>query len=180
MILDEFEEKLSRMRDYPEKALIFDITRFAESNIAYASQLANIIVARIIDPQTNITYKLPIFYLLDSIMKHVGGSYPALFSRHLAEVFIRAYEEVIYYSFFVIVSNFDSACIFTFQLPEKDQAKLDFLLITWEERKLLSIELLARMRNHIINRNANKQFMHQQPSYIDKVSLIFMDYLFAA
>ena len=52
------------------------------------------IVARIIDPATEVGHKLPIFYLIDAVMKHVGGPYPALFSRHLAEVFKRAFDEV--------------------------------------------------------------------------------------
>lgn len=126
-LLAEFESKFNRLGNYPEKTIIFDITRFSEVHIGIANILANIIVARIIDPNTNLTFKLPIFYLIDSIMKHVGGPYAALFSRHLAEVYLRVFDE----------------------LPEKDRARLDFLLSTWEERKLLSSELLSRMRSHI-------------------------------
>ena len=35
------------------------------------------------------------------------------------------------------------------QLSEKDRARLDFLLSTWEERKILPRDLLALMRAHI-------------------------------
>jgi hypothetical protein len=93
-LLAEFEAKLNRLRDFPDKAIILDLTAFCERSINISLHLADIVIARIIDPATNLAFKLPIFYLLDSIMKHVGGPYPALFSRHLAEVFKRSYEEV--------------------------------------------------------------------------------------
>jgi hypothetical protein len=90
----DFEVMLSHLTDFPDKKIIFDITQYAEINILNGGQIANIIIGRIVSPATNLTYKLPTFYLIDSIMKHVGGPYAALFSRHLGEVFARAYDEV--------------------------------------------------------------------------------------
>jgi len=90
-IISAFEQKLSCLKDWPDKFIIYDITKFAEEYIVYAgyfyleihtylgtnwilfSYIVNMIAAKCIDPQTNITYKLPLFYLMDSIMKHVGG-----------------------------------------------------------------------------------------------------------
>jgi hypothetical protein len=92
-LLAEFEGKYVRLT-WPDKNIILDLTAFCERNIAISIHLSDMIVARIIDPATDISHKLPIFYLIDAVMKHVGGPYPALFSRHLAEVFKRAFDEV--------------------------------------------------------------------------------------
>jgi hypothetical protein len=93
-LLADFETKFHHLKDFPDRAIILDLTAFCELHIEIAPHLADIIIARIIDPNTNLGYKLPIFYLIDAIMKHVGGPYPALFSRHLGEVFKRAFDEV--------------------------------------------------------------------------------------
>lgn len=95
LILRDFEYKLNQLRDFPERASILDLTKFSEVHISLAEFLANIIAAKVIDPATNVTYKLPIFYLMDSIMKHVGGPYAAFFGRHLLEIFSRTFVEVI-------------------------------------------------------------------------------------
>jgi hypothetical protein len=92
-LLAEFEGKYVRLT-WPDKNIILDLTAFCERNIAISIHLSDMIVARIIDPATDISHKLPIFYLIDAVMKHVGGPYPALFSRHLGEVFKRAFDEV--------------------------------------------------------------------------------------
>lgn len=92
--LTEFGHLFYRLKDHPDRELIMELTIFCEIRIDLAAHLADIIIARIIDPQTNMTYKKPIFYLIDSVMKNVGGPYAALFSRHIAEVFERAYGEV--------------------------------------------------------------------------------------
>ena len=92
-LLAEFEGKYVRLT-WPDKNIILDLTAFCERNIAISTHLSDMIVARIIDPATEVGHKLPIFYLIDAVMKHVGGPYPALFSRHLAEVFKRAFDEV--------------------------------------------------------------------------------------
>ena len=92
-LLAEFEISYMRLT-WPDKNVILDLTKFCERNIAISLHLADMIIARIIDPATDVTHKLPIFYLIDAVMKHVGGPYPALFSRHLGEVFKRAFDEV--------------------------------------------------------------------------------------
>jgi pre-mRNA cleavage complex 2 protein Pcf11 len=95
-IVREFETKLSFLRDFPERAIILDLTKFAEIHIQYSSQISMVLIDRLLSPGTNITFKLPTFYLLDSIMKHVGGPYAALFSRRLLEAYTRAYNEVLH------------------------------------------------------------------------------------
>jgi hypothetical protein len=93
-LLAEFEGKFACLK-WPDKNIILDLTAFCERNISISLHLSDMIIARIIDPATDVNYKLSIFYLLDAVMKHVGGPYPALFSRHLAEVFKRAFDEVL-------------------------------------------------------------------------------------
>lgn len=93
VLLAEFERKYSLLI-WQDKNIILDLTAFCEKNIAISTHLSDIIVARIIDPATNTAHKLPIFYLIDAVMKHVGGPYPILFSRHLGAVFKRAHDEV--------------------------------------------------------------------------------------
>ena len=103
-LLAEFEGKYARLV-WPDKNIILDLTAFCERNIAISLHLSDIIIARIIDPATDVTHKLPIFYLIDAVMKHVGGPYPALFSRHLAEVFKRAFDEVPFHKIFRCCEN---------------------------------------------------------------------------
>ena len=105
-LLAEFEGKYARLV-WADKNIILDLTAFCERNIAISLHLSDIIIARIIDPATDVTHKLPIFYLIDAVMKHVGGPYPALFSRHLAEVFKRAFDEV--RSFFILMQSFSQS-----------------------------------------------------------------------
>jgi hypothetical protein len=45
-------------------------------------------------PTTNIAVKLPLFYLMDSVMKNVGGLYLDLFAAHIAVVYQRVFAEV--------------------------------------------------------------------------------------
>lgn len=118
LILRDFEYKLNLLKDFPERNMILDLTKISEIHISLAEFLSNIIAAKVVDPMTNITYKLPIFYLMDSIMKNVGGPYAALFGRHLLEIFSRTFTEV----------------------PTKDREKLDFLLGTWEERQVTCLK----------------------------------------
>lgn len=66
-------------------------------------------------------------------MKVVGGPYPLLFGKYMAEAFNRTFDEV----------------------TDREKGKLDVLLGTWEERKLLSLDILARMREHTRNRIIN-------------------------
>ena len=94
LILENFKIGLSQLRDFPDKKVILDLTRFSEDHLPMAPALVNILVSRLMDPTTNITYRLPTFYLIDSVMKHVGGPYPNLFSRVLGDAFVHSYNEV--------------------------------------------------------------------------------------
>jgi hypothetical protein len=125
--LINFSEKFDRMKDYPERETIRELTEIAKDHIMSSQDVATFIVTRIIDPRTNSSFKLPMFYLIDSIMKHVGGPYASLFSKLLSEIYPVAF------------SN----------LHKKDCERVIFLLSTWEERKLLPNELILSMKENL-------------------------------
>ena len=127
-LLMYFTQNLENMKDWPDKAIIMDLTSITEHNINFAHNFVNIVISRLISPQTHSSYKLPMFYLMDSIMKHVGGPFAALFSKHFIDIFP------------ISVHN----------LHESDRKKLLFLIGTWEERKLLPPELLLNMKETIL------------------------------
>ncbi len=93
-ILYEFETLLALLKEHPDKKLILDLTKICEHYVSLAEPLSDMIIARIIDPVIPPNWKLPIFYLLDSVMKHVGGPFAALFSRHLGAAVQRTFDEV--------------------------------------------------------------------------------------
>lgn len=122
-----FTQHLESMKDWPDKAIIMELTGITERNIDYAFNFVNIIVSRLMSSQTHSTYKLPMFYLVDSIMKNVGGPFAALFGKHFYDIFG------------VTISG----------LHDTDRKKLDFLIGTWEERKILPTDLLLLMRQTV-------------------------------
>lgn len=127
--LNAFTLNLERLKDWPDKIIIMELTAITEKNINFAFHFANIIIARLVDDRTHTSYKLPVFYLIDSVMKHVGGPFAALFGKHLSDQYV------------IAVRN----------LHEKDRKHLDFLLGTWEERKLLPGDLIAKMK-HLLSK----------------------------
>jgi hypothetical protein len=122
-ILDQFKATLATLRDYADKQIITNLTYTAEKSINLAYEFASIIISSLVSSPA--PYKLPLFYLLDSIMKNVGGP----FWTHVEDLFSRNKTYVL--------------CLR--DLPEQQRSKLIFLLGTWKERKLLSFELLHSM-----------------------------------
>jgi hypothetical protein len=126
----QFVSRLENLKDWPDKMLITEITALAEKYIQSAYDISHVIVSRLINPVTNSSFKLPMFYLVDSIMKNVGGPYAAFFGKQFSDTYVYALND----------------------LHQKDKEKLAFLLTTWDERKLLPDDLLIRMRNQLENR----------------------------
>jgi len=123
----EFQRRVRELKDWPDRDIIVSVTNMAKQYISSAAAFTNVIVGTLIDPATFASYKKPLFYLIDSIMKNVGGPYAAFFTKHFAEVY------------HLIVKD----------LPEEDREKLKFLFGTWEERNFLPADLLAKMRQHL-------------------------------
>ena len=48
-VVADFERRLSKLKLWPDKAAIFDLTAFAEKNENIANHIADILISRIID-----------------------------------------------------------------------------------------------------------------------------------
>jgi hypothetical protein len=135
--VEEFEMALQRLKDFPDRLIIHELTCLADEYSVASTHLADSVVAKILDVsfallntcfcilnvrfhvananmitetssnafrnlfidvlwqrRTRRADKAPLFYLMDSILKFVGGPYVGLFSTHIAEVFFRAFDEV--------------------------------------------------------------------------------------
>ncbi len=79
--LHELSIRLDSLRDWPDKIIITEATGIANVCIQSAHEVTSTIMSRLINPNLNASYKLPIFYLIDSIMKTVGGPYAAMFAK---------------------------------------------------------------------------------------------------
>lgn len=85
---NEYDQFLIQLT-FNSKEMINNLTKIAGENIKSATGLSFVIEARIINAAP--TGKLPYLYLLDSIVKNIGGVYVHKFSRNLYNVFRNVY-----------------------------------------------------------------------------------------
>lgn len=140
--LQTFLSRLEGLKDFPDKNAILELTAITEKNIGFAEHFANIIMARLTSEQTHACYKLPLFYVIDAIMKHVGGPFANLFSVKFSEGYVQA----------------------LFDLNQIDRKKLMFLLDTWDERSFMTFDLIKKMKA-VLESPANRPAVapaHQQ------------------
>ncbi|KAH8398962.1 hypothetical protein KR222_004292 [Zaprionus bogoriensis] len=88
------EEYLSSLTDLNcnSKPLINMLTMLAEENINYAHVIVRVVEYHI--SQVAPEFKLPILYLIDSIIKNVKSSYVQLFGQCIVNIFLNAFESV--------------------------------------------------------------------------------------
>ncbi|EDW77070.2 LOW QUALITY PROTEIN: uncharacterized protein Dwil_GK22121 [Drosophila willistoni] len=88
------EEYLSSLQDLNcnSKPLINMLTMLAEENINYARVIVRVVEYYI--SQVPPEFKLPILYLIDSIIKNVKSSYVQLFGQCIVNIFLTAFESV--------------------------------------------------------------------------------------
>ncbi|XP_026836593.1 uncharacterized protein LOC6549106 isoform X4 [Drosophila erecta] len=88
------EEYLSSLQDLNcnSKPLINMLTMLAEENINYAHIIVKVVEYYI--SQVAPEFKLPILYLIDSIIKNVKSSYVQLFGQCIVNIFLHAFESV--------------------------------------------------------------------------------------
>uniref|UniRef100_A0A8D0DJV8 Pre-mRNA cleavage complex 2 protein Pcf11 n=1 Tax=Salvator merianae TaxID=96440 RepID=A0A8D0DJV8_SALMN len=68
------------------------LTILAEENVPFAKDIVSLIEAQIAKAPSN--EKLPVMYLMDSIVKNVGREYLAAFTKNLVTTFVNVFEKV--------------------------------------------------------------------------------------
>jgi hypothetical protein len=94
-MLADFEARLCQLGDWPNGAVIYDLTAFLDMNRNSAGNLSEYLVARIMNPAINQAYKFPLFCVLDSVMRGVPDPYISLFSHFIVDMFKYVFENVI-------------------------------------------------------------------------------------
>ncbi|XP_029957302.1 pre-mRNA cleavage complex 2 protein Pcf11 [Salarias fasciatus] len=91
---DACREYQSSLEDltFNSKPHINMLTILAEENVTFAKDIVAIIEAQISKAQP--AEKLPVLYLVDSIVKNVGGEFLAVFAKNLITSFICVFEKV--------------------------------------------------------------------------------------
>nr|XP_019968410.1 PREDICTED: pre-mRNA cleavage complex 2 protein Pcf11-like [Paralichthys olivaceus] len=91
---DACREYQSSLEDltFNSKPHINMLTILAEENLTFAKDIVAIIEAQI--SKAPAAEKLPVLYLVDSIVKNVGGEYLAVFAKNLITSFICVFEKV--------------------------------------------------------------------------------------
>ncbi|XP_067842368.1 pre-mRNA cleavage complex 2 protein Pcf11 [Heptranchias perlo] len=91
---DACKEYQSSLEDltFNSKPHINNLTILAEENLKYSPEIVKLIEAQI--TKAPVSEKLPIMYLMDSIVKNVGGSYISLFAQNLMSTFASVFEKV--------------------------------------------------------------------------------------
>ncbi|XP_077447884.1 pre-mRNA cleavage complex 2 protein Pcf11 isoform X2 [Stigmatopora argus] len=91
---DACQEYKSSLEDltFNSKPHINMLTILAEENVSFAKDIVAIIEAQI--SKAAAAEKLPVLYLVDSIVKNVGGEYLAVFAKNLITSFICVFEKV--------------------------------------------------------------------------------------
>ncbi|XP_072332643.1 pre-mRNA cleavage complex 2 protein Pcf11 isoform X3 [Scyliorhinus torazame] len=91
---DACKEYQSSLEDltFNSKPHINNLTILAEENLKYSLEIVKLIEAQI--TKAPASEKLPVMYLMDSIVKNVGGSYISLFAQNLSPIFSSVFEKV--------------------------------------------------------------------------------------
>uniref|UniRef100_A0A8C4NF08 Pre-mRNA cleavage complex 2 protein Pcf11 n=1 Tax=Eptatretus burgeri TaxID=7764 RepID=A0A8C4NF08_EPTBU len=90
-VCEEYKSSLADLT-FNSKPHINMLTILAEENLQYATDIVKIIEAQIAKATT--AEKLPILYLMDSIIKNVGKDYLSLFTQNIVSTFVITFEKV--------------------------------------------------------------------------------------
>lgn len=122
-----FSTQLDELRDFPEQAKINNVAHIAKTQERLAGPFVDCVINRLINISTPPTYRKPLFYAIDAIMKAAAPAYVPHFARQLAEKFPMTIRDI----------------------SDVDRKKLTFMVGTWEERKFFVPELIAKMKNRL-------------------------------
>ncbi|XP_061394405.1 uncharacterized protein LOC133329962 [Musca vetustissima] len=142
------EEYLSSLSDLNcnSKPLINMLTMLAEENIEYAGVIVKVVEQHIakVPPE----FKLPILYLIDSIVKNVKGTYVQLFSQCIVSLFCGVFEKV----------------------NEKIRERMYALRQTWNEvfsaQKLYALDVKVKRLDNNWPITAKQPSIHVNPNFL--------------
>lgn len=128
MSRQEFETTLQRLQDLPDRFVIHELTCLANELTPLANYVVDAIADRINQARGNARSLVALLYLLDSILKYVGGPYLRLIAKYVVGLFTTAFDQV----------------------DELDRQRLEYLLRIWEENRAFPDDLLDVMRRHVL------------------------------
>ncbi|XP_061484930.1 pre-mRNA cleavage complex 2 protein Pcf11 [Rhineura floridana] len=129
------------------------LTILAEENVPFAKDIVSLIEAQIAKAPSN--EKLPVMYLMDSIVKNVGREYLAAFSKNLVATFVNVFEKV----------------------DENTRKSLFKLRSTWDEifplKKLYALDVRVNSVDPAwpikpLPPNVNTSSIHVNPKFLNK------------
>ncbi|KYR02391.1 ENTH domain-containing protein [Tieghemostelium lacteum] len=127
VIVSEFSSILNSLT-YNDANIIKTLTQYASIHIKAASEIVSIVEQKINDT-VNPKQKLPIIYLLDSIIKNVKRDYIDLFSKNIVKTFVNSFQSV----------------------DDITKASLLGLYKIWKERNMVSQNLLDEILKSLDN-----------------------------
>lgn len=120
-----YRSSVNTLGTFPDKYLIQNLTQMAErAPDSVKRPIVDHMESVICDPHIKPERKLPLCYLIDSMLKNIGGVYIALFGENVVRWFPRAYEMV----------------------DAKAQFSMARVLGTWEQTRLFPEESLRQLR----------------------------------
>lgn len=125
-LINSYKKKVDLLRDHPDSKLITSLVEISK-NIQYGEEFIKYLIEKLINKVSPGTFKRPIFYLMDALMKNSPAIYPNLISKHLSPVLLLTFVN----------------------LPIEDAIKLEKVFNTWKERNFFPPDFITRLINSI-------------------------------
>ncbi|XP_044747755.1 uncharacterized protein LOC123308987 isoform X2 [Coccinella septempunctata] len=154
MVSEDVKAYVSSLADltFNSKPLINMLTMLADENVAHAAEIVDVVEDHLAKVKTDV--KLPVLYLIDCIVKNVGGPYNELFSRNIVATFCNVFRVV----------------------DEKTRAEMFKLRQTWNEvfspKKLYAIDVQIRVLDPAwpVTAPVPKNCIHLNPKFLKNTS----------
>ncbi|CAM9502238.1 unnamed protein product, partial [Phaeothamnion confervicola] len=137
--MNDFRTRAAKLRDFPDKAMIDYLTKAADANRDEALRVAALLEGQVSDPAFPAKYKLPLVYLIDSILKNVREPYTTILAAGVVGWYSCAWDSV----------------------DSKGRASLIKVLGTWEAGRLFAPDKLQQLREIVASRSQGPP--QQQP-----------------
>lgn len=91
-LLDDFAREMSRLGNYAHKNIINALTMLAQDSEFMAADICALVERQLYRVQP--ASKVPILFLLDSLVKNGGHAYVEAFGRNIVNAFLDAFRQV--------------------------------------------------------------------------------------